>query len=48
MNRQDREENHVWQFVASDWHIIKNKSSPKLEPWGTPQEINAGWEKSIP
>ena len=47
MNRQNKEENDICQFVASDWHIIKNKSSPKLEPC-TPQEINAGWEKLIP
>ena len=24
---------------------IKNKSGPKIEPWGTAQDTDAGWEK---
>ena len=33
------------------WHAIdiyKNKSGPKIEPWRTPQDTDAGWEKSYP
>ena len=30
------------------WHVIKNKSGPKIEPFGTQQDADAGWEKLFP
>ena len=27
---------------------IKNKSDPRIEPWGTLQNTDAGWEKVFP
>ena len=27
---------------------IKNKSDPKIEPWYTPQDTDAGWEILFP
>ena len=48
MKRRRREKDHILQLVTCYWHIIKSKQGSKIEPWGTPQEIDAGWEKLFP
>ena len=27
------------------WHILQNKSGPRIDHWGTPQDTDEGWEK---